>query len=113
MLYRIGTIQEIPKLTCKLPERVLTEIFQGLVVLDAEYGEDRNYLESGGYTIIAEKIEDISKIPINISTPEWVTKISSTDFLSALYILNDDFSVMLYLPEAIAPESIINVLEDQ
>lgn len=112
MLYRIGTTKEIPTLPSSLPDEVITEIFQGLIVLDAEYGEDRNYLESGGYTIIAENSEDISQIPISLSTPEWVTKISRTDFLSALYILNDDFSVMLYLQESIAPKSIINELED-
>lgn len=99
-------------LPCNLPEKVVTEIFTGLVVLDAEYGSDRNYLESGGYSLIAETSEDIPRIPINLNTPEWVTKIGSTGFLSALFILNDDFSIMVYLPIAIAPASIINELEE-
>lgn len=116
MLYRIGTTKEIPTLACKLPEQVITEIFQGLVVLDAEYGEDRNYLESGGYTIVAEDSEDIPMlkkiIDYDVLHCEWATRIGNTGFASALFILNNDFSIMIYLPIAIAPQSIINELED-
>lgn len=114
MLYRIGTTKEIPMLPCSLPEKVLTEIFQGLVVLDAEYGADRNYLESGGYTLVAEVCEDIPLLKeiINYDTHpcEWATRIGSTGFASALFILNNDFSIMVYLPIAIAPQSIISAI---
>lgn len=117
MLYRIGTTKEIPMLPCKLPEQVITEIFQGLIVLDAEYGENRNYLESGGYSLIAEVSEDILQfkeiIDYDTHPCEWATKIGYTGYASALFILNNDFSIMVYLPIAIAPETIIKELEDQ
>ena len=115
MLYRIGTTKEISMLPCSLPENVLTEIFQGLVVLDAEYGEVRNYLESGGYTLVAEVSKDIPLLKeiINYDTHpcEWATRIGNTGFASALFILNNDFSIMVYLPIAIPPQSIIKELE--
>ena len=64
MLYTIGTTAEIPTLPSHLPKRLLTEVFQGLVVLDCEYGADRNYLESGGYSIIAETEDIIIKLNV-------------------------------------------------
>lgn len=114
MLYTIGTTAEIPTLPSDLPEKLRTEIFQGLVVLDCEYGADRNYLESGGYSIIAETKEDISNFTaINLETrqPEWATRIS-TDYISSLYILNDDFSIMAYMPSNIMPNIIRKELEE-
>ena len=116
MLYRIGTTKEIPTLPSQLPERVRTEIFQGLVVLDCEYGQDRDYLSSGGYSLIAEISEDIPKLKeiIDYGTHpcEWATRIGNTGYISALFILNNDFSIMVYMPRAIAPAAILNELED-
>jgi beta-phosphoglucomutase-like phosphatase (HAD superfamily) len=99
-----------------MPEELRTEILTGLVVLDAEYGEFRNYLESGGYSVIAETVEDIPGLKAIIDYEkhpcEWATKIGRTGFVSALYILNNDFSIMVYMPQAIAPTEIITELED-
>lgn len=116
MLYTIGTTAEIPTLPSHLPQKLVTEVFQGLVILDAEYGSDRNYLESGGYSIIAETSDDIQKFrhTLNIETrePEWVTWIGNTGYISALYIMNNDFSIMVYMPAAIMPEIIRKELEE-
>ena len=115
MLYTIGTTAEVPTLPSDLPEKLRTEIFQGLVILDYEYGTDRNYLESGGYSIIAETKEDISKFTaINLETrqPEWATWIGTTGYISSLYILNDDFSIMAYMPATIMPDIIRKELEE-
>ena len=54
MLYRIGTKRELPIIASKVPARVFTEISQGIYILDAEYGDNRNYLQSGGYALIVE-----------------------------------------------------------
>ena len=116
MRYTLGTANELSLLPTHLPEELRTEILTGLVVLDAEYGEPRNYLESGGYSVIAENIDDIPGLKAIIDYEkhpcEWATKIGRTGFVSALYILNNDFSIMVYLPQAIAPTAIINELED-
>lgn len=115
MLCTIGTAHELSLLPAHLPERVVTEVLTGLVVLDAEYGEDRDYRESGGYSVIAETIEDITAlkgiIDYTLHPCEWATRIDPA-WISALYILNNDFSIMVYLPIAIAPESILTELED-
>ena len=104
-------------LPCTLPERVLTEILQGLVVLDAEYGLDRDYYAIGGYSVIAETIEDVLQfkeiVDYDAHPCEWATKIGKdTGFVSALYLPNDDFVVVVYLPQNIAPEAILKDLEE-
>ena len=116
MLYTLGTANELSLLPSHLPEELRTEILTGLVVLDAEYSESRNYLESGGYSVIAETVEDIPGLKAIIDYVkhpcEWATKIGRTGYISALFILNNSFSIMTYLPQAIAPTAIINELED-
>lgn len=115
MLYKVGTKKQVLKLLKHLPDRVLTEVFQGVVVLDAEYGEDRNYLESGGYSIIAENTEDVSKVAEIISKNhpcEWATRISNTGWTAELYILNDDFSIIVYAPECALTNEQLKELED-
>ena len=115
MLYTIGTTAEIPTLPSHFPEKLVTEIFQGLIILDCEHEPTRNYLEVGGYSIIAETEEDISSFKhINLHTrqPEWATFIGNTGYISALYILNNDFSVMIYMPATVAPTIIRKELEE-
>lgn len=116
MLYTIGTANEVAQLPSQLPKELLTEVLTGLVVLDAEYGADRNYRESGGYSLIAENRDDLTRlneiINTNIHAPEWATHIGKTGFISALYIMNDDFSLMVYLPLEIAAVPIKLELED-
>ena len=116
MLYTIGTANGLSLLPAHLPEELRTEILTGLVVLDAEYSESRNYLESGGYSVIAENIEDIPGLKAIIDYEkhpcEWATKIGRTGYISALFILNNSFSIMAYLSQAIAPTAISNELED-
>lgn len=116
MLYRIGLESELPMLPSHIPKRVRTEILKGLIVLDCEYGHDRDYLESGGYSVIAETSEDVCEFKelVNYDSHpcEWATRISWTGYLSALFILNDDFTIMVYMPISIAPEAILRDLED-
>ena len=116
MLYTIGTTSEIPSLPSHLPEKLVTEIFQGLVILDAEYGSDRNYLQTGGYSILAETPEDISKLAptldLHTRPPEWATWIGTTGYVSMLYIFNNDFSIMVYIPANIMPKIIRKELEE-
>ena len=116
LLYRVGTTSEVTSLPSHFPEKLVTELFQGLVVLDCEYGYDRNYMESGGYSIILETEADIQKLITNLDihhrAPEWATWIDNTEFISCLYILSNDFSIMVYMPSAIMPNIIRKELEE-
>lgn len=116
MIYRVGFTRELASLPLELPEILRREIFMGLVVLDCEYGEDRDYLESGGYSVIAETMDDVQAVKgivdYDVHPPEWATRIGNTGYASALFIMNDDFSLMVYLPEAVAPATIKEELEE-
>lgn len=116
MLYYIGTTKEVSMLEGHLPRQLLGEICRGVVVLDAEYGEDREYFKEGGYSLIVETTEDLQqakdRFDPNQHLCEWATKIGNTGFASALYILDNEFTIMLYLPIAIANKDILENLED-
>lgn len=116
MLYYIGTAKEVSMLEGHLPHQLIGEICRGVVVLDAEYGEDRDYFQQGGFSLIAETADDLQRAEERFSPDqhlcEWATKIGNTGFASALYILNNEFTVMLYLPIAIANTDILENLED-
>ena len=116
MLYRIGTKKELSSSGLKLPTKVRTEVFVGVSILDCEYGEDRNYLESGGFSLIAEAPEDIPAIKNYVDYEkhpcEWTTRIGNTGYISSLFVLNNDFSIIVYMPQEIAPQILLNELED-
>lgn len=117
MLYRIGTKQELPTVASRLPESVYTELLRGTTILDAEYGESRNYLLSGGYSVIVETRDDLAQLKTIVDYDthpyEWVTRIGKdSGYLSVLYLFNNDYSVVVYLPTAIASNTILIELED-
>lgn len=116
MLYCVGTAQETTTIQSLFPGKVVEEVLTGAVVRDAEYGCNRDYKKIGGYSLLAETKKDIQRFKdiINYETHpcEWATRIGSTGYVSALYILNDDFTIDIFMPLAIAPEAILKDLED-
>lgn len=116
MLYQIGTAKEFLTLGLKLPDNVQIEITYGLVVLDAEYGVDRDYFTVGGYSIIAQTIDDVAKLKQIIDYDkhlcEWATRIGKSGYISVMFIINEDYSVIAYMPEDVAPKTIKDELED-
>lgn len=86
------------------------------MILDAEYEPTRDYLQVGGYSLIAENLDDIPLIKNHVDferhPPEWVTRIGNTGYASALFIMNDDFSIMVFMPISILPTTLLKELED-
>ena len=116
MLHLIGTRKELSSILLDLPSRVRTEIFVGLSVLDCEYGDNRNCLETGGFSLVAELPEDIPGIKKYVDFEkhpcEWTTKIGNTSYISSLFVMNNDFSIIVYMPQEIAPQTLLNELEE-
>lgn len=116
MLYRIGHKKDVYSCGCHFQKRALQEVYTGLMILDETYGYDRDWEKVGGYSILAETAEDVAAIKAFVDfdkhPPEWVTSISYTKIISALFIMNDDFSIMVYMPQEIAPQSLLSELED-
>ena len=115
MLYRIGTVKEIGILRGSFTRDIFEQLNACTQTLDEAYGADRNYSETGGYSLIAETREDIDQIRAIINFEqhpcEWVDRLDG-DYLSALYLMNDDYSIVVFMPLAIAPEVLLHELED-
>ena len=118
MVYFIGTTKEVSKLEGHLPRCLVDEVCRGVVVLDAEMGEDRDYFTEGGYSLIVQTAEDLQLVKERFDPTqnlcEWATRISDTGYVSALYILNNEFTLLLYLPLELAQsiQDIMDNLED-
>ena len=113
MLYTIGTEKELPSVEEKLPRAVFLELFRSTVLLDYAYSPERDYKHSGGYSLIAESEADVAEIGkrINFETHpcEWVDLVE--DYTVSLFLMNDDFSIVLFIPLAITPEILRQELE--
>jgi len=112
----LGTTKECEALYGYLPQKVLGEILRGLAVLEAEHGTRRDYFSCGGYSLVADTEDDLywaRKIfDDRLHKCEWSTKLSDSGFCSALYLLSNEFSVMLYIPIALANNDILENMEE-
>lgn len=95
MLYRVGTERGLATMESKLPKQVCEDLCIGVVMLDSEYGADRDYLQEGGYSLIVRAVEDLAEFKSIIDYEkhpcEWAVKESrNCGDLCALYIMNDD-----------------------
>lgn len=111
-MHVIKTTAEAWQLTDEVPEEVLTELVRGAAVLEAEYGDGG----AGGYAIVMQSDADMeeAKDLLDYSTMicEWATRLGDSGYLSALYIPDNEFSVVLYMPISLAPDNILLELED-
>lgn len=116
MYFCAGTAKECTALYGYLPQRVIGEVLRGLVVLDAEFGQRRNYYREGGYSLVADTMDDLCRTREIFDDRkylcEWATRIGNTGFCSALYLLSNEFSVMLYIPISLANKDILENMED-
>ena len=116
MYYCLGTTKECAALYAQLPQRVADEVLRGIAVLDCEYGPERDYLSVGGFSVIADTEKDLCKARELFDDRwhycEWATKLGDSGYVSALYLLSNEFSVMLYTKESLANEDILENLED-
>lgn len=114
MLYKIGTMAQLATLPCQLPEPAYTELVRSVAVLDAEYGEGRDWLTDGGCCVIVETADDLpalkQSIDYDLHPCEWATK--QGEYLTALYIISNDYAIMVFMPIAAAPKAILEDLED-
>lgn len=114
MIYRIGTEKEAMALREKLLPDVYEELVYELGVLDSNYGTDRNYYENGGYAVVAETSEDMEEVKAHIINYEdfpceWSFLLKDSDYIVAIYVLDNDCTLSLCMPRAITPPSILDI----
>ena len=113
MLYKVGNVADALSLDGIVPDDVHNDIVRGLSILDDEYGANRNCSTDGGYALIAQTREDVCQaLRIIGERPyEWVIKLAGSGWVNTLYLLGDDFAVVLYAPESAMPIEMLNKLE--
>ena len=115
MLTKFRTIQEIHNTTCSYPHEVISALLADCELLDRVYGKNRDYNESGGYSIVIDHLDDLPMLRNIINYDdhlcEWATRLGNSGYISALYIMNNDFSIIVFMPESIAPSSITKEIE--
>ena len=113
MIHYLGRESEIPTLPKRIPKAVTKKLHHILGVLDECYGEQRNYFSCGGYCVIIETAEDLHTIDDVVSLSnilyEWVKQIDN--YLCALTLKGDDFSLVLFMPINIAPQKLIEQMK--
>ena len=117
MLHIIETKEKLSTMTEVIPSAIHTELLALVMRLDAEYGADRDPLDEGGYAIVVTDADDLAAlrtiIDIDRHPCEWAQRIGEGgEFCYALYLLNDDFGITVYMPVDIVPNTILRDLED-
>ena len=115
MLWRIGKAEDALALDGVVPDDVHDDIVYGAEILDSEYGKERNYLVDGGYALIAETSEDVAmalKIVGESRLCEWVIRLGASGWTNTLYLLGDDYAIVLYAPVSALPTTLLNQIEE-
>jgi hypothetical protein len=105
-----------------LPKEVQQVIQNILIVLDTEYGTDRNkYEDDGGYVLVLENPNDLREIQntrhidCNHVIPEYVDKIvcnNGTTYTNSLILCNNDYAISLIIPIELTPLHLANYMTD-
>ena len=101
MIIKFGTLDEVKLLPKNLSSDVIDEISRCINILNDAYGAERNYYTVGGYVIYAETNDDLKELGDIFSnkTNEW--ELLTESHILRLYLLGDDFSVVLCTPKNI------------
>lgn len=105
MVYKLAHEAEISSLPFPVSGKLYDSLLEFLLVLDNEYGADRNVeQDDGGYVLFCTPGTTDSEIQryfnFNGLISDWVTSIShDPDYCASAYFLRDDYVVMLIRAE--------------
>ena len=104
----LRTVEECRALEGRLPQRVYDEVLRGVAVIDPD--------DTESFSLVADTEEDIAKarevFDDRTHYCEWSTRLGNSGYVSALYLLDNERSVILYTKENLACKDILKNLED-
>ena len=114
MVYRIGNLSDLDMLPL-IDDTALELLYHHAKVLSTEYGEKRNIETSdGGYVLYAApgtKAEDVKAyFDYSKHLPECVNTYGK--LCEAIYLLNNDYGVVIIMSIADAPAEILNEIDN-
>lgn len=118
MVYKLVNIDDLQKI--EITDRAQYKlIFNNLITLSEEYGTERNVdYDDGGYVLYAEKgtcSEDLKAyFDISKHIPEYAEKIAGSDTgaVFAVYLLDNEYTVTIFMSRDDAPIEIIKEIEE-
>lgn len=113
MIYKIGNISDLDMLPM-LDDTTLELLYHHARVLTYEYGANRNVDTSdGGYVLFAPSSTSREELKTffdtSAHTPECVNTYGS--LCEAIYLLDNDFAVVIIMSTADAPTEILNEID--
>ena len=112
MLQKIGTVAQVKKIKEQLHPDLYQAVVHDLHLLNSAYGTDRDYFSLGGYSIVINSESDLKELKsiVDFEThfPEEVLLFSSCNYLAALFVINDDFSIIVWVPVSLAPKNFLD-----
>ena len=118
MLYVVGRRKEALALADELPGAVVGELLRYTRITEKIFGKECDYFEIGGFVVVADDVKDMDTVKekfINYEEHlcEWANRLKGSNFVSALYLLNNEFTILLILPISLAHESILAEIENE
>ena len=114
MVYKIGNIADLESLPL-IDDTALELLCHHASVLSHEYGENRNLENSdGGYILFAPSGTNAAELQaffdFSVHTPEHVDRYNN--LCEAVYLLNNDYAVVIIMSVADAPIEILNEIDN-
>lgn len=109
MMYKVGTRKQYQdlyeKLNKSIPSLVLETIEERIIILDDNYGEERDIVQDmGGFccVLIEESTNDViqkllKEYHVDIELYEYEEQIADTEWNERLYLVNDEFSIVFFM----------------
>ena len=114
MIYKIGNLADLETLPL-IDNTALELLYHHASVLSHEYGENRNIdREDGGYVLFAPSGTSVEELKaffdFSKHTPEHVDRYGN--LCEAVYLLNNDYAVVIIMSVADAPIEILNEIDN-
>lgn len=100
MIISIWKKQDL-SLVNELPTEVLSAIETTIEILDEDYGTERTTEDLGGYVAVVDKagIKQLKQKQLNGIIPEYIDEIEGAEYISALFLCSNDFSIVVIVNE--------------
>lgn len=81
----------------ELPTEVISVIETTIEILDEDYGTERTTEDLGGYVAVVDKagIKQLKQKQLNGIIPEYIDEIEGAEYISALFLCSNDFSIVV------------------
>ena len=118
MIYKLGNVADMSKLP-SMDDRLRSAILKNLEILDGNYGANRDVdKDDGGYVLFCEPGTTESEIQSYHDyiqyLPEFVHPvISNPPYIETLYLISNDFGIVLFTRYSDTPDDILEEMDDE